>query len=76
MRNKKGQFLKGHQPTFEEKQKICENIKKSWKNRKDYIGDLIEKRNSLIKKVGLNPTFFIFILNIFPLFVLRFLNIQ
>ena len=43
MRNKKGQFLKGHQPTFEEKQKICENIKKSWKDRGDYIGDLIEK---------------------------------
>lgn len=43
MRNKKGQFTKGHQPTFEEKQRICKNIKESWKKREDYIGDLIEK---------------------------------
>lgn len=40
-RNEKGQFIKGRVDTQEEKLKRSESLKESWKQRKDYIGDLI-----------------------------------
>jgi len=40
MRNNKGQFEKGRQETFEEKEVRIKSLVKSWKNREDYIGDI------------------------------------
>lgn len=40
MRNEKGQFVKGHVETAEEKLKRIQSLSESWKGRKDYIADL------------------------------------
>lgn len=40
-RNERGQFIKGRIETTEEQIKRSEALRKSWKNRDNYIGDLI-----------------------------------
>lgn len=40
MRNKLGQFTKGHKETLEEKRKRTLSMIDSWKNRDDYLGDI------------------------------------
>lgn len=43
MRNDKGQFVKGYKETQEMKVKRSEALRKQWKDRKDYIGDIKAK---------------------------------
>lgn len=43
LRNEKGQYVKGHKITVEEKLKQRESLKKSWKNRKNYIADIVNE---------------------------------
>ena len=42
-RNEKGQFVTGRKETTEEKLKRLENQTKAWKNRKDYIADIVQE---------------------------------
>lgn len=43
MRDDKGRFIVGHQETEDEKLKRIEGMRNSWKNRKDYIGDIVNE---------------------------------
>ena len=43
-RNEKGQLIKGHSaPSREEALKLSRSLSKSWKNRDDYIGDIVNE---------------------------------
>lgn len=42
-RDSRGRYIKGSKNTIEEQIKIMYSLQKSWKSRKDYIGDIRNK---------------------------------